>query len=183
MAASRARRPGPALLSPPRSRPDRRSRASLAKGLMGVNRADLLTTGQNRCLRRGRSGSGMNGASRASAGRFVVRVGSCHPVCRRPRQAIAGQASGAQVVRPAGRSTWAPEACPAITPCGSTADGMTALGLRLQHLPAQGVKSHRSLDQLPPRHAPCQLHTLKFRHLGMSTFWLTKRVCRLRDGS
>ncbi|WP_106977617.1 DUF6284 family protein [Streptomyces sp. NRRL S-241] len=32
----------------------------------------------------------------------------------------------AQVVRPAGCSTWAPDDCPAATTCGTTADGTTA---------------------------------------------------------
>ena len=36
-----------------------------------------------------------------------------HPACHRPRTSRADQASGAKVVRPVGRSTFTPEACPA----------------------------------------------------------------------
>lgn len=43
-----------------------------------------------------------------------------------PHVVVAGQSSGAQVERPAGRTTWAPGGWSATACPGTTADGMTA---------------------------------------------------------
>jgi hypothetical protein len=48
-----------------------------------------------------------------------------HSLRRRPRQSQADQASGLKVVRPVGRSTFTPDACPASPEGGTTAEGMT----------------------------------------------------------
>jgi hypothetical protein len=72
-----------------------------------------------------RDGHGPAGGYRS----MMADRGSCHPVCRRPRQSRAALPPGVQVVRTVARSTWTPGGKPAPPRCGTTADGMAAGGL------------------------------------------------------
>jgi hypothetical protein len=87
-----------------------------------------------------RDGHGPAGGYRS----MMADRGSCHPVCRRPRQSRAALPPGVQVVRTVARSTWTPGGKPAPPRCGTTADGMAVRGCR-----AGGLRNDLSMFGAP----------------------------------
>lgn len=107
--------PGPALLPTPT--PARPPPARLTTRVDGRRTHDVAKAvrrcGSRRCLRRGRSGSGMEGGrTRVPAG-GAWRWGNSRPACHRPRRSRADTAPGVQVVRKVACSTWTPGTAPA----------------------------------------------------------------------